>query len=109
MTHNFKLSLSSYKHSLSSYELSLSTYRLRLSLKFSPVQKRINTSVAKGFQRFFCNYFAGKQKKAYLCSRKSKDMRPDGGIGRRAGLKHQWGNPSRFDPGSGYAKRLLIK
>ncbi|MDO4215769.1 MAG: hypothetical protein Q4D12_07655, partial [Bacteroidales bacterium] len=23
-------------------------------------------------------------------------------IGRRAGLKHQWGNPSRFDPGSGY-------
>ncbi len=28
--------------------------------------------------------------------------RPDGGIGRRAGLKHQWGNPSRFEPGSGY-------
>ena len=27
---------------------------------------------------------------------------PDGGIGRRAGLKHQWGNPSRFEPGSGY-------
>ena len=27
---------------------------------------------------------------------------PDGGIGRRAGLKHQWSNPSRFDPGSGY-------
>ena len=63
MTHNFKLSQSSYKHSLSSYELSLSTYRLRLSLKFSPAKKRINTSFAKGFQRFFCNYFAGKQKK----------------------------------------------
>ena len=30
---------------------------------------------------------------------------PDGGIGRRAGLKHQWSNPSRFDPGSGYAKK----
>ena len=30
--------------------------------------------------------------------------RPDGGIGRRAGLKHQWGNPSRFEPGSGYIK-----
>ena len=30
---------------------------------------------------------------------------PDGGIGRRAGLKHQWGNPSRFDPGSGYKER----
>ncbi len=27
---------------------------------------------------------------------------PDGGIGRRAGLKHQWGDPCRFDPGSGY-------
>ena len=38
-------------------------------------------------------------------------MRPDGGIGRRAGLKHQWGNPSRFDPGSGYkekVKRFLL-
>ncbi|MBQ3581419.1 MAG: hypothetical protein II976_00530, partial [Alistipes sp.] len=23
----------------------------------------------------------------------------------RAGLKHQWGNPSRFDPGSGYKER----
>ncbi len=29
---------------------------------------------------------------------------PDGGIGRRAGLKHQWGDPCRFDPGSGYKK-----
>ena len=29
---------------------------------------------------------------------------PDGGIGRRAGLKHQWSNPCRFDPGSGYEK-----
>ncbi len=25
----------------------------------------------------------------------------DGGICRRAGLKHQWSNPSRFDPGTG--------
>ena len=31
---------------------------------------------------------------------------PDGGIGRRAGLKHQWSNPSRFDPGSGYNKKV---
>ena len=30
---------------------------------------------------------------------------PDGGIGRRAGLKHQWGNPCRFDPGSGYISK----
>ena len=34
-------------------------------------------------------------------------LSPDGGIGRRAGLKHQWGNPSRFDPGSGYAEILV--
>ena len=39
----------------------------------------------------------------YLCTRKSAQaLCPDGGIGRRAGLKHQWGNPCRFDPGSGY-------
>ena len=31
---------------------------------------------------------------------------PDGGIGRRAGLKHQWSNPCRFDPGSGYSRPL---
>ncbi len=30
------------------------------------------------------------------------EKRPDGGIGRRDGLKHRWSNPSRFDPGSGY-------
>ena len=38
--------------------------------------------------------------------------RPDGGIGRRAGLKHQWSNPCRFDPGSGYqtkCKCLIFK
>ena len=39
----------------------------------------------------------------YLCNALS----PDGGIGRRAGLKHQWSNPSRFDPGSGYFKSLV--
>ena len=33
--------------------------------------------------------------------------RPDGGIGRRAGLKHQWSNPCRFDPGSGYKMQVL--
>ena len=31
-------------------------------------------------------------------------IRPDGGIGRRDGLKHRWGNPSRFEPGSGYTQ-----
>ena len=37
---------------------------------------------------------------------------PDGGIGRRAGLKHQWSNPCRYDPGTGYPlnrKSLIFK
>ncbi len=34
--------------------------------------------------------------------RKFATQSPNGGIGRRAGLKHRWGNPSRFDPGFGY-------
>ena len=43
----------------------------------------------------------------YLCRPKKNTtfvapISPDGGIGRRAGLKHRWSNPSRFDPGSGY-------
>ena len=40
---------------------------------------------------FLCNFAPGFAR-----------IGPDGGIGRRAGLKHQWGNPSRFEPGSGY-------
>ena len=74
---------------------------------------------------FFCNF----RKFRYLCisNRKARlsrasfrpDFRlqksttsPDGGIGRRAGLKHQWSNPCRFDPGSGYptkCKCLIFK
>ena len=42
----------------------------------------------------------------FLCTTKFK-RGSDGGIGRRAGLKHQWGNPCRFDPGSEYRKRLI--
>ena len=33
----------------------------------------------------------------------------DGGIGRRAGLKHQWGNPCRFDPGSEYEEKDVFR
>lgn len=33
---------------------------------------------------------------------------PDGGIGRRAGLKHQCRKASRFEPGSGYSPKLSI-
>lgn len=29
-------------------------------------------------------------------------IRPDGGIGRRVGLKHQWSDPCRFEPGLGH-------
>lgn len=51
--------------------------------------------------------FGRLERCSYLCTAiKEKhipdDSCPDGGIGRRAGLKHQWSNPSRFDPGSGY-------
>ena len=38
----------------------------------------------------------------FATANKQSGICPDGGIGRRAGLKHQWSNPSRFDPGSGY-------
>ena len=39
----------------------------------------------------------------YLCTRNGRRLFcPDGGIGRRVGLKHQWSDPCRFDPGSGY-------
>ena len=52
----------------------------------------------------FCNF----RKFQYLCTSNRKDhpsTSPDGGIGRRAGLKHQWSNPCRFDPGSGYKQK----
>ncbi len=41
---------------------------------------------------------AGMGKIYLFCGLKS----PNGGIGRRVGLKHQWSNPCRFDPGFGY-------
>ena len=44
----------------------------------------------------------------FATANKPRGIRPDGGIGRRAGLKHQWSTPSRFDPGSGY-KELQIE
>ena len=47
------------------------------------------------FTKIYINFAA--QNRAFPTSKG-----PDGGIGRRAGLKHQWGNPCRFDPGSGY-------
>ena len=59
-----------------------------------------------------CEFFASlyeifcKLKKyMYLCIGFEKS--PDGGIGRRAGLKHQCRKASRFEPGSGYYKSLV--
>ena len=48
--------------------------------------------------------FAILNQKVYpsRASLRTQHTSPDGGIGRRAGLKHQWSNPCRFDPGSGY-------
>ena len=34
---------------------------------------------------------------------------PGGGIGRRVGLKHRWGDPCRFEPGPGYNEDLLFQ
>ena len=50
--------------------------------------------------------FAILNQKVYpsRASLRTQHTSPDGGIGRRAGLKHQWSNPCRFDPGSGYKK-----
>ncbi len=57
-------------------------------------------------QKLLCIFVARVEKNTYLCNCKTEttlhSASPDGGIGRRAGLKHRWSNPSRFDPGSGY-------
>ena len=68
----------------------------RFTLPFFSVQDRC--AIKKSNKNFVIS-----QKMYYLCNALS----PDGGIGRRAGLKHQWSNPSRFDPGSGYHKSLV--
>ena len=56
-------------------------------------------SIFKFFRRNFCHFFVVSN---FLLTFATALRSPDGGIGRRAGLKHQWGNPCRFDPGSGY-------
>lgn len=50
------------------------------------------------FFSFFLPNYCGIKIMSYLCTAIEKSsMRPDGGIGRRAGLKHQW---IHFHPGS---------
>ena len=66
--------------------------------------------VLSNVQKQFGHYLKRKIRKslriATKCITFAPHLSPDGGIGRRAGLKHQWGNPSRFDPGSGYKARV---
>lgn len=50
--------------------------------------------------------FGGFKKTSYLCIAIEKNSCPDGGIGRRAGLKHQWSNiHPGSTPGLGTTKR----
>ena len=64
-------------------------------------------NLSQVYMRFFislCEIFCKLKKYMYLCIGFGKS--PDGGIGRRAGLKHQCRKASRFEPGSGYYKSL---
>mgnify|MGYP003295858986 CR=1 FL=1 len=53
------------------------------------------------FLKIIGKIFGGNKIMLYLCTRKTEETKfkrcPDGGIGRRAGLKHQW---IHFHPGS---------
>ena len=65
-------------------------------------------NLSQVYMRFFislCEIFCKLKKYMYLCIGFGKS--PDGGIGRRAGLKHQCRKASRFEPGSGYYKSLV--
>jgi hypothetical protein len=69
--------------------------------------------VLSNVQKQFGHYLKRKIRKslriATKCITFAPHLSPDGGIGRRAGLKHQWGNPCRFDPGSGYKEHLVSR
>ena len=80
-------------------------------------QKPYEIVVAKSKKGLKKQKNEGKRKKSFRFRFRFRELLlplhplvgPDGGIGRRAGLKHQWGNPCRFDPGSGYnAKRKQL-
>ena len=61
------------------------------------------TSLYEIFRKFMWNLL--QVKKIYVPLHRFWKS-PDGGIGRRAGLKHQCRKASRFEPGSGYHKFL---
>ena len=60
-------------------------------------KRRIFGRYFLAFHAFFYRKYCRFQKKPYLCTAFEKTKCPDGGIGRRAGLKHQW---IHFHPGS---------
>ena len=55
------------------------------------------------FSPFFRKSIANSKKSRIFAAQLRKTSCPDGGIGRRAGLKHQW---IHF-PGSGYIKTFI--
>ena len=84
----------------------LSAFALRTEaarISSSPQKSADFRGPRKGVARL--NAFALRTEAAW----NRKSIGPDGGIGRRAGLKHQWSNPCRFDPGSGYVARVAAK
>ena len=68
--------------------------------------------IMQEYLHFLRKKFVRFRKNTYLCNRKPQKQRgkhsvwcPDGGIGRRVGLKHQCRKACRFDPGSGYLSK----
>ena len=55
--------------------------------------------VKKGDTAYFCLPFSQAIGRSVLLKRSTC---PGGGIGRRVGLKHQWGNPCGFESHPGY-------
>ena len=70
-------------------------------LLFLCLQFRLSRKKRKSFPKFVS---IGKM--TYLCTAIKRNSCPDGGIGRRAGLKHQWSNiHPGSTPGLGTRKR----
>ena len=98
-----------------SYLIRISTFMWNLSHRnrtpfthLHEIFRKFMWNLSQVYMRFFislCEIFCKLKKYMYLCIGFGKS--PDGGIGRRAGLKHQCRKASRFEPGSGYYKSLV--
>ena len=81
---------------------------MRFFASIYEIFRKFMWNLSQVYMRFFislCEIFCKLKKYMYLCIGFGKS--PDGGIGRRAGLKHQCRKASRFEPGSGYYKSLV--